>query len=479
MKIKPLASAIVILFAFAAPSHLARADWVNDFYNAAGAGINVTSAGVYEGQAGGALSLGGFSMRVPPRNLQLFGVTPPGLKMGCGGIDFWAGSFGFINKDQFVALARNIGQNAVSYFFQLALKTMAPEIEGTIAYLQGLAQKMNEFNMNTCSAKDGLFGATAASKVSDSFEQRVNNFEAGMGAVSDRFIAMAKNLGSLSNQVGGMAIAKAASPNLGKNDGGKQITIDGPTNVLVKALSTGNHGLSKEEIELLQSLIGSVILTPVPDGADGGKWTSKLIKPTVELKAFIGNRNNPVEVYQIQECDTVPGCLTVTETANFSPGFAYLVKKNLLKIRAQIIAKGSQDPVALDVLQYSSEPIYRLLAITAKPERELLATSFIDTYADATAIDLVAAYIRSVLFEVDRLTRAQELVMVQGEAAYAAALTKRIELLSSQVSQMRAEKQAELTARASNIALVRNLEAAMFNGMTPELRANLAFNTSK
>jgi conjugative transfer pilus assembly protein TraH len=73
--------------------------------------------------------------------------------VGCGGIDLFAGSFSFINEAQFVALLKNIGQNALGYFFQLALKSMAPEIAVTLEWLQDQAQKINALNVNLVSGR--------------------------------------------------------------------------------------------------------------------------------------------------------------------------------------------------------------------------------------------------------------------------------------------------------------------------------------
>ena len=98
---------------------------------------------------------GSMFVRAPQRTYQLASVAGPNLKAGCGGIDLFAGSFSFINEAQFVALLKNIGQNALGYFFQLALKSMAPEIAVTIEWLQDQAQKINALNVNSCQAARG------------------------------------------------------------------------------------------------------------------------------------------------------------------------------------------------------------------------------------------------------------------------------------------------------------------------------------
>jgi conjugative transfer pilus assembly protein TraH len=59
---------------------------------------------------------GSLFLRTPSRNYQLLSAAAPSLRGGCGGIDAFAGAFSFINVDQFVAMLRNIGQNAWGCF---------------------------------------------------------------------------------------------------------------------------------------------------------------------------------------------------------------------------------------------------------------------------------------------------------------------------------------------------------------------------
>jgi conjugative transfer pilus assembly protein TraH len=74
-------------------------DWFNDI----GAYGNVTGPNAYRGQTMNLYTGGSLYMRTPVRNYQLASIAPPSFTAGCGGIDLFAGSFSFINKEQFVA----------------------------------------------------------------------------------------------------------------------------------------------------------------------------------------------------------------------------------------------------------------------------------------------------------------------------------------------------------------------------------------
>ncbi|MGN4155959.1 conjugal transfer protein TraH, partial [Burkholderia gladioli] len=83
---------------------------VFDSINAMG---NVSSPRALQGETMDMYSGGSVFMRTPHKTYQLASVTAPDWGAGCGGIDLFAGGFSFINKEQFVALLRNIGSNAL------------------------------------------------------------------------------------------------------------------------------------------------------------------------------------------------------------------------------------------------------------------------------------------------------------------------------------------------------------------------------
>ncbi|MEQ5349957.1 conjugal transfer protein TraH [Proteus genomosp. 6] len=134
---------------------------LNDFFNKLGGGSNVTQGGAWQGQSAGYLTGGSLFVRVPVRNIQLISVTLPDVKAGCGGIDAYLGAFSYINSDQIKAMAKQILSNAVGYAFDLALETTMPQVKSVKDYLQRLAQDMNNLNVSTCQAAQGIVGGLA------------------------------------------------------------------------------------------------------------------------------------------------------------------------------------------------------------------------------------------------------------------------------------------------------------------------------
>lgn len=121
-----------------------------------GSMTNSTSAGVYETQRRGVLSGGRFTMKNRIYNETIFNITPPSIKAGCGGIDFFGGSFSFINSEQLVQLMRAVAANAAGYAFNIALQTICESCMSNIETLLKKMQSLNQHLGNSCQLAQGL-----------------------------------------------------------------------------------------------------------------------------------------------------------------------------------------------------------------------------------------------------------------------------------------------------------------------------------
>jgi len=164
--------AITLALATVSGSSLANVSQsMQDWFNDIGAYGNVTGADAYRGQTMNFYTGGSLYLRTPVRNYPLASITPPSFRAGCGGIDLFAGSFSFINKQQFVALLRNIGNNAIGAAFNLALCSMSPDLCDLLKYLQDQVAKMNQLNVNSCQAAEGIVAA-AGSLLTDRTQEK-------------------------------------------------------------------------------------------------------------------------------------------------------------------------------------------------------------------------------------------------------------------------------------------------------------------
>lgn len=122
---------------------------------------NATSPGVFETSRRGVISGGSIVARNKIMNTNIVSFQPPSFNAGCGGIDFFGGSFSFINKDQFVQLARTVASNAAGYAFYLAMDGMCPSCRAIIDNIQKKIQELNQFFGNSCQMAQGIVTDTA------------------------------------------------------------------------------------------------------------------------------------------------------------------------------------------------------------------------------------------------------------------------------------------------------------------------------
>lgn len=119
---------------------------------------NFTPPTRYQDQKAGYMSAGGLAVRSQSTQVNPFNLSLPKLNAGCGKIDAFFGSISFIQKEQLVQLLQNIGSSALSYGFQLALKTAAPEVEALLTELRDIVMKMNALELDSCQMGMNLVG---------------------------------------------------------------------------------------------------------------------------------------------------------------------------------------------------------------------------------------------------------------------------------------------------------------------------------
>ena len=149
---------------------------------------NVSVPGSFETQARGTISGGSLYVRSKIVNASLFHIEPPGFRAGCGGLDFFAGSFSWANSEQLQLLAQSIAANAAGYAFQLAMKQLCPECMNVIAGIMAEINKLNQYAGNSCQLAKGLVNDTlsAATGQKNNGASLISVFE-GIGDTFDSF----------------------------------------------------------------------------------------------------------------------------------------------------------------------------------------------------------------------------------------------------------------------------------------------------
>ncbi len=358
---------------------------MQDWFNDVGAYGNVTGANAYRGQTMNFYTGGSLYMRTPVRNYQIASISPPSFRAGCGGIDLFAGSFSFINKEQFVALLRNIGNNAVGAAFNLALCSMSPDLCDILKYLQDQASKMNNLNINSCQAAEGIVSAAGSMLTDKTQEKEGKTAGANLNLFGDVFESWDE---WKKNSATAKSIRTAA-----KNSSQGYKELFEPGNVVWRSLSRVS-GVTDETKELLMSLTGTIIVTPPGENADEkAKW-SYLPGGKLTFRQFVGDGGSTSVNLPGLKCgvDTAE-CLapTFSETAFTVTPFSRQVRTRISAMRDKIINRDAAGQTSIDtaLIGNSSLPVWKMLAVSSSvPGGDRIA----EDYAQLIAVDVAYSY---------------------------------------------------------------------------------------
>jgi conjugative transfer pilus assembly protein TraH len=150
------------------PSPL-EASALDTFFKSLGGQVNKTTAGAFQDQAAGYYTGCGYVLRQNNSVIQPINISLPQLGAGCNNLDLYFGSFSFLQGEQLSQLLRQIGTGVPTYGLQLAMKTMAPQVENLLSQLRKSVQDMNNMMLNSCQASQKIVGGlwpkgTAASE---------------------------------------------------------------------------------------------------------------------------------------------------------------------------------------------------------------------------------------------------------------------------------------------------------------------------
>lgn len=290
---------------------------------------NSTPGSYFETQRSGVLAGGRFSAKNHiTRNLQIVGFVPPSLSSGCGGISAFGGSFSFINGDQLVSYLRDIGTNAVGYFFQLALESSCPTCAQIMNSLNDLASLVNGSLGDSCSAAKALVNGTGLGSVAKAAGQASKTAtDSILGPMNKSIKDFHKGL--VSKQESG-EIANTIGVNLEVNivyqkmrNAGFDNWIAVASNIPDELRSENNNASTKMPnlSELAMSLVGTTIL--------------KKQNVEVELKSETPNQTTNATVQKILPSNIAPTLnfedFWGRESGGNANNTSYTAKKNLLE----------------------------------------------------------------------------------------------------------------------------------------------------
>ena len=379
--------AVATIGLFPSIGHSDTASDLRDFWEKSGGGVNVTGPLVYNGQRAGYATMGSVQVRTRVRQSNLVNIQLPSVRAGCGGIDLFGGAFSFISAEELIAMMEAIMQNAAGFAFELALESMSPAIQETVAKLRDLIQRVNAMNINSCEAGQVL--ASSLWPRMDGASQHICSTLGGyQGLFADR-IAARHGCGS-----GGTQNATLRQANDELRD---QVPID--VNYAWEGIKKNAFLYSDRSLaEFFMTLTGTVITTAPADDNQG---------PQHRPIAPRAGDSDLVEVLveggtaQIQRCDETSKCLNPTTASVTIPASSSLLTHTISAIdsmRDAIQNNGTISDEAVALVGMTSIPVLDLL-ITGMSYQHVFVQSEIDAIAEVVAVDLAMIYIDQALNE--------------------------------------------------------------------------------
>lgn len=368
---------------------------MDDFWTDLGAAANVTGPTAFDGQRAGYYSLGNVFYRSRQETVQLATLNLPSYSAGCGGIDFFAGSFSFVNSDQLVALGKAIANNAAAFAFQIALETVSPVIAEKISELNDLAQKINQASINSCETAQALVGSAwpRADRASKVICEQIG---ASSGIFSD-YAAARHGCGSEGQR--STVLSGASGPEADLIPINTNLTWNG-------LMAHPTFAADTEFAEFLMTIAGTQIMTSGPSDTAPGQHRvlpSKVVDEGVIATLLDGGD------LEIHRCDETVKCLnptafgkivTITETRALRQRIETLLDEMLTKVRLD----EPLTPEMIDFLNVASIPIYKMLNVYSA-YNGVFASSTIPQYAEIIALDFVYLLLDDALEQVEQASQ--------------------------------------------------------------------------
>lgn len=380
-KIMIRAGFIVIFLIFSQKSFCGIGADLENFFNKMGTSINVTSPGVHRDQAAGYYSGGGLSLRNRARNSQIATLQLPNFKAGCGGIDMFMGGFSFIDSGELVHALKGIGSSAASYGFMLAMKTFAPSVESTMAWLQSEASKVNQWNINSCETAAGILGG-----VWPKLDQTRRYICSSIGSEKSLFGSWA----AARQECG--AGARGAATEAKKNTEEYKNILSDEFNVAWEVIKRNNYLYADKELaELCMAISGTIIAYKEGETRKVENLASKVGDDNF-IKALFGG--GVVEVYG---CDEHNKCLK-TRKKNYNiigtKGFGSKVRETLKVLTNKAIADTELTPQEIAFIGNVRLPLYKMVNVLNAYKRSEFR---LEDFTDIVCMDFIYQYITEIL----------------------------------------------------------------------------------
>lgn len=430
----------------------AGAGFVKDYFDATQAMSNVTEAGVREAGAVSTVTGGGFVYRTPRTDFVPFSVTPPSLKAGCGGIDLFLGAFSIPSREEFVWFLKSVGTALPGLAFQLALQTMAPDLNEQVGRYADLIRSYTNRYTDSCEAARALLDNTGATEHLTRVVEGAKNALRSDGSVADQSEADRRVRDN-----GEKAIA--ASP-IRKDSGGN--VVDAPEiNLTWALLSGGKFGAADFDSvslrETMMTLLGTTVFTQEGKGENAVLVAREIAG--VDLLPVLFNETGKDTSLVKLTCDEAKRCLSPERKPMYDTDLVAELKEAadhyLTALKSRDASLVTDDEM-LFLASVSSVPLLRILNLASVTRYEGLAADIVNTYVEAAAYEALVGALEALTSDIRRVMGSSSATTLSAEhAKHVKALVLRISDVEESLA-LRRDKVVQAMNRAA--AFVTQLE---------------------
>ncbi|MCD8339372.1 MAG: conjugal transfer protein TraH [Burkholderiales bacterium] len=477
MKLKSVILSVVLASSFVT---VANANFMKDFYSSAGTYQgNVTSAGIYQSNSMNTVTGGGFVYRAPRKDFSAFYFTPPSLSAGCGGIDIFLGAFGIPSREEFVAFLRNIGTALPGLAFQLALQTLAPDLNEQVTSFRDLIRKYTNMFSDSCTAAQNLLKMTGAEEWIQKSAYEARSYLRSMGIVSDESEANAKTRTS-----GSTVLSNEQT----KKDSGGSIVDAAELNLTWALLSGGTFATSynRELRELMMTLVGTVIY--VNEGSGDNMVSRAIPIAGQDLVGFMFGRTDSevleTEAFRLKcESDDEDKCLTVSKTSLEDVNLPYQFMQAATHYRLSILQRDpsivSEDEMLL-LASSTTIPLLRLISATTTKRYLGFSQDLLSVYVEAAAYEAIIRALDRLALDL-KVAASSSSATQTGKiaASHMAQIEGRIKEVREDLSRRSDSVFQQMSRAHSFVTQIEHLERSVKGALSADLAANLAFGDVK
>ena len=448
----------------------AKAGFMEDFFNSAGAMSNVTNAQVYSTETSEVISGGSMVFKSPQRAFTPFGFTPPSLKLGCGGMDMYMGAFGMANKAEFVQFLRNVGQNSAGLAFKVALQAMSPDLGTQVQEIADTISKWNQYFGSSCEAARRVMDSGPSAWISEAVGNAKRNLVATGQATGE---TEARDAVETNDQA---AIDNAPCR---QNDAGKTVECS-QINIVWAAMNRGTlAGLTDSEKEIMMSLFGTTIIEK--QNINGSISLAAFPrKSKFNISQLVGIPSESKTTLKAYQCVPEPtnACLQLSEVDLETQSFGQLFYKKSIALRDAIRNRTQPDLQDLRLLSMgTSLPLIKIIELRAAATNQpLVNDELLEIWAKAAAWELASRYVEEVAGDLKTMLEAAK--VTDSSALRVTAVKEVLASLDTTKDEMRSERAEIYTQVAKVGALIsqlEHLERAMYSLVSTDLVANARF----